>query len=117
MNSPWRFTKESVSGEPIEALDLHSYSAAMARAAIRNYMNSILVKPTLLESSPTKLIPDWTIIVGQGWHSSRDGPVLKDTVLNLLDLEYGIQAVVDDRNLGRVRISADVLRHFVTQRR
>jgi hypothetical protein len=112
IQSPWRFTKDSSSGVPIRAIDLHSYSAAMTRATIRNYMNYSLLSKSL--ESP-EILSDLTIIVGQGWRS-MEGPVLKETVLHLLQVEYGIDAVVDDHNPGRVVITSNHLRRFLAKR-
>lgn len=123
IQSPWRMTKDSnISTEPIMAMDLHSYSAAMTRAAIRNHMNTLALRPaksmmmTNVDNTTTKTI-DWIIIVGQGYHSIDGRPILKDTVLNLLRVEYGIDAVVDDRNFGRVLILANSIQQYLTKRR
>jgi hypothetical protein len=57
----------------------------------------------------------WTIIVGQGWRS-MEGPVWKEAVLNLFKVEYGIDAVMDDHNPGRVVITSNHLRRFLAKR-
>ena len=123
IQTPWRLTKDSSSSpnEPIMAMDLHSYSAAMTRAAIRNHMDTLLSRPgkgTMMTSMDTATtISDWTIIVGQGYHSIDGRPILKDTVMNVLRVEYGIDAVVDDRNFGRILIPVGVIQQFISKRR
>ena len=125
--SPWRVTKDTSSSntnDPVMAMDLHSYSAAMARAAIRNHVNALLLRPgkgtmTNMDSTNTNAttISDWIIIVGQGYHSIDGRPILKDTVLNLLHSEYGISALMDDSNLGRVIIPAISIQRYISKRR
>ena len=122
IRSPWRMTKNStINTEPIMAMDLHSYSAAMTRAAIRNHMNTLISRPgkSMMTNVDTTTTPplDWIIIVGQGFHSIDGRPILKDTVLNLLRLEYGIDAVLDDRNFGRILIPANSIQQFISKRR
>jgi pentatricopeptide repeat domain-containing protein 1 len=126
IESPWRTTKDSNSNnatESIIAMDLHSYSAAMARAAIRNHMNTILSRPwkgvmTNMDTMTySATITDWIIIVGQGYHSVDGRPILKDTVLNLFQIEYGIDAIVDDHNFGRVKIPSQSLQQWISKRR
>ena len=120
IQTPWRLTKDSSSSpnEPIMAMDLHSYSAAMTRAAIRNHMDTLLSKGTMMTNMDTATtISDWTIIVGQGYHSIDGRPILKDTVMNVLRVEYGIDAVVDDRNFGRILIPVGVIQQFISKRR
>ena len=97
-------------------MDLHSYSAAMTRAAIRNHINTLL-RPGKVMNTTLATTLDWIIIVGQGYHSLDGRPILKDTVLNMLRVEYGIDAVVDDRNLGRVLIPANSIQQFISKRR
>lgn len=113
IKSPWRFTGDSVSGEKINALDLHSYSAAMARAAIRSHMESLLSKKG--SDSPQLTAQDLTIIVGKGLRS-EEVPVLKKAVYSLLESEFGITALVDDQNAGRLLIPTESLRRFVATR-
>ena len=120
IQTPWRLTKDSSSSpnEPIMAMDLHSYSAAMTRAAIRNHMDTLLSKGTMMTNMDTATtISDWTIIVGQGYHSIDGRPILKDTVMNVLRVEYGIDTVVDDRNFGRILIPVGVIQQFISKRR
>jgi hypothetical protein len=62
-------------------------------------------------------ITDWIIIVGQGYHSVDGRPILKDTVLNLFQIEYGIDAIVDDHNFGRVKIPSQSLQQWISKRR
>jgi pentatricopeptide repeat protein len=111
IQSPWRTTKDTISEEPILALDLHSYTAAMTRAALRNHMN------TLLRQGKIDVGSDLIIIVGQGHHSMDGRPVLKDAVLSLFETEFGIVGLVDERNLGRVTIPASHLQQHVSRNR
>jgi hypothetical protein len=44
-----------------------------------------------------------------------EGPVLKETVLHLLQVEYGIDAVMDDHNPRRVVITSNHLQRFLAK--
>jgi pentatricopeptide repeat protein len=105
--NPWRITRAST-GESILAMDLHSFSAAMARAAIRGHVDSIAMSkfPFAKEA--------WTIVVGKGLRSD-DEPVLLPTTLSLLRDEYGIEAKVDPQNCGRVVVPFEQLQRYVTE--
>jgi hypothetical protein len=59
-----------------------------------------------------RVIPLVTIIVGQGWRSIEGNRILKETVLNLLQVEYGIDAVMDDHHPG----TSNHLRRFLAKR-
>jgi pentatricopeptide repeat domain-containing protein 1 len=109
--NPWRFAVESSTGVQMNAIDLHSFSAAMSRAAVRSHMESLLSAGL---SSPL-LNEDLTIIVGKGLRS-ENLPVLKRAMKNLLQAEFGIDAIVDDRNSGRLVIPLEDLRFFVGSR-
>jgi pentatricopeptide repeat protein len=115
--SPWRYTKASMSDDIlIYAMDLHSYSAAMARAAIRDYMDTLVHRSRNNKASNTTVISgDCIIIVGQGYHSIDRRPILKDKVMNLLQFEYGIIAIVDETNFGRVRILYNDIQQYISQ--
>ena len=112
VKSPWRFTADSASGKSIRAIDLHSFCCAMTRAAIRSHMDSLML---LTDSHAPELAEDLTIIVGKGLRSEED-PVLKKTVLSLLETEYGITADIDSQNAGRLLVRSDKLRQFVASR-
>lgn len=108
--SPWHQTKDSTTGESMWALDLHTFSSAMARAAIRSHLDSLLARTT------EKRLPDndWTIIVGKGLRS-EDVPVLKSTVQTLLEIEFGIQWEILRENEGRLIVRKEILQDFVTR--
>jgi DNA-nicking Smr family endonuclease len=88
-------------------MDLHKFSAAMARAAVRSHFESMLMNARAI------IADDLIIIVGKGLRSTEE-PVLMPAVLMLLELEYGIQAKVQADNRGRLVVEADTLRAFVT---
>jgi len=92
------------------ALDLHTFSAAMAKAAIRSHLDSLLARTS------EKRLPDndWTIIVGKGLRS-EDAPVLKLAVQAVLKSEFGIQSEVLRENEGRLIVRKESLRKFVTR--
>lgn len=110
VKDPWRFTTNSTDGEQIYAMDLHSCSAAMARAAIRSHVEELLSAGSDLSD----FTRDWIIIVGKGLRT-QDFPVLKRAVCSLLQLEYGIIAITDERNDGRLIVSSETLRRFVAK--
>jgi pentatricopeptide repeat domain-containing protein 1 len=99
---PWRWTKDK-NGEQLLALDLHTFSAAMSRAAIRNVLNTWLNE----NDSTGGLTSDLVIITGQGLHS-RSCPVLQSAAKEVL-LEFGIDAHVDEANQGRLIVSIEKL--------
>jgi pentatricopeptide repeat protein len=105
--NPWRFTRDQ-NDEKLRAMDLHKFSAAMARAALRCHFE------TMLMNSRRPVIPDdgLLIIVGKGLRSAEE-PVLMPAVQKLLEREYDIQATVQANNAGRLVIDADALRAFV----
>lgn len=113
IKSPWRLTLDSVTAEQIKAIDLHSYSAALARAAIRSHMDALHASTDL---DSRMLADDLTIIVGKGLRSEAAVPVLKKAVHDLLQSEYGITATVDGQNEGRLLIPSSTLRQFVDSR-
>ncbi|KAG7362725.1 PPR: pentatricopeptide repeat domain containing protein [Nitzschia inconspicua] len=93
--NPWRRTK-SATGKPILALDFHSFSSAMTKAALRHVID------TWLDESDTTggLHSELVIVTGKGLNSASE-PVLRKTVTDLLQ-EYGIEGKVDETNAGRV---------------
>jgi pentatricopeptide repeat domain-containing protein 1 len=133
---PWKMTRKSASGQMIRAMvswdcistlkqrvthcddffielndqDLHQYSAAMANAAIRSVMES------LLSSKPAHdMTHELVIIVGKG-KGSEDKPVLLPTVQNLLRREYEIAGKVDVANAGRFVIASEGLKSFAKRK-
>lgn len=111
LKSRWRSTKDSTTGDAISVIDLHSLSAAMARAAIRSHVDSLLYR------DPETSVPDedWTIIVGKGLRS-EEVPVLKTTVQSLLKTDYAITADIDSRNEGRLIVRSESLRDFISRK-
>jgi pentatricopeptide repeat domain-containing protein 1 len=105
--SPWKLTAD-LSQHEILALDLHNYSSAMAKAAIRNYFE-LLFSTAHREAEPKPLV----IIVGRGSHNNDTDPVLKSSVYELLVKEYGIYASIDNSNLGRLIVSGSDLQRYV----
>jgi pentatricopeptide repeat domain-containing protein 1 len=103
---PWRFTRDQ-NDEKVRAMDLHKFSAAMARAAVRSHFESMLMNARPI------IADDLIIIVGKGLRSTEE-PVLMPAVTLLLKHEYGIQAKLQANNRGRLVVEADALRAFVT---
>jgi pentatricopeptide repeat domain-containing protein 1 len=130
--SPWRTTtkvsmaisrnatKKQKVIVPLRAMDLHHYSAAMAKAAVRSYLDSLLAS-----RNKNAIIDDhgWTIIVGKGLRSRDNEPVLLPTLRKLLEHEYDIDALKSkssengENNIGRLIVDADTLRQFVAAKR
>ena len=108
LKSPWYHTKDSATGDAILALDLHTYSAAMAKAAVRSHLESLLARKADRPDS------DWIIVVGRGLRSV-EAPVLKSTVQSLLEAEYGIKSKVLRENEGRLIVQLEDLRAFVAR--
>jgi pentatricopeptide repeat protein len=105
---PWVTSYDGKAGSNISAIDLHSFSAAMARTSIRSYLNA-------LTDAGDKLIhDDLTIIVGKGLHSVAE-PILKNAVQELLLDEYGIAAETDDRNEGRLIVRSRALTELASR--
>jgi len=104
--NPWK-TTTNAEGESIVALDLHTFSGSMAKAAIRKTMDTWLDE----NESTGGLSTDFVIITGKGKHSVSD-PVLQEATKMVL-LEYGIEATADKSNRGRIVISiSDLLDCF-----
>lgn len=104
--NPWRFTRDQ-NDEKVRAMDLHKFSAAMARAAVRSHFE------TMLMNARPIIVDDLIIIVGKGLRSTEE-PVLMPAVQKLLEHEYGIQAKFQANNRGRLVVDVDTLRAFVT---
>jgi hypothetical protein len=95
---PWRYTRNAQE-ERVRAMDLHTFSAAMSRAALRSYLERLLAKETVVPAD------DWIIIVGQGRHSVEE-PVLLPTVWRLLQYEYNLPVTTDPVNPGRLVVQS-----------
>ena len=104
---PWRYTLDN-SKSRIRALDLHYFSAALARAAMRDHIESLLDKGVLQDTE------DFVIIIGKGLRSTAE-PVLKKTAVALLN-EYGIAHHIDAENPGRIIVRYNDLADFVSKR-
>jgi pentatricopeptide repeat domain-containing protein 1 len=92
---PWKSTINK-EGESIIALDLHTFSESMAKAAIRKTMDTWLDE----KDNSGGLSGDFVIITGKGKHSAFQ-PVLQRATKKAL-LEYGIKADTDKSNRGRI---------------
>jgi len=110
--NPWRFTRNG-DKNVVRALDLHKFSAAMARAAIRCHFDDLLDTSPPVATTSTVPRDSLVIIVGKGLHSESDEPVLLPTVQRLLEREYGIQATVQANNTGRLVVDGEVLSTLV----
>ena len=108
--NPWRQTKD-LRGEYVRAMDLHNFSAAMAKAAVRTYMDGGIIR-----NKSTQAAEDLLIIPGKGIHSEKD-PVLRQAVVTVLLDEYGVNAFIDESNLGRITIPAEELAKYIAKNR
>ncbi len=59
---------------------------------------------------------DIVFIVGKG-KRSEGKPVLLPAIMNLFEEEYGIFAVLDDNNTGRIRLSMDCIKILVDRKK
>jgi tetratricopeptide (TPR) repeat protein len=115
--TPRNATNQRRVAVPVRAMDLHHYSAAMAKAAARSYLDSLLAS----RSSPVIGDTGWMIIVGRGLRSRDNEPVLFPTLRRLLEEEYGIEVKKakpgdGEYNAGRIVVTADTLRQFVASK-
>lgn len=106
--NPWRVTT-TVNGERVKAMDLHKFSGAMAKAALRGFMDTLTRR-----SKADNKIGDLLIISGKGLHSKKD-PILQTAVLSVLANEYRVDAKVDDSNQGRIIVTSRELRKFLSR--
>jgi pentatricopeptide repeat domain-containing protein 1 len=107
---PWTRTRDPRSGELIRAVDLHNFSEAMAKTAMRSVLESLLQgKP--VHDVTTELV----IIVGKGKGSEYD-PVLLPAVQKLLDEDYEVPCSMDPLNAGRLIVTSEALQSFVARR-
>lgn len=109
---PWR-VRYSPGDKKIKSMDLHQFSAAMARAAIRSYIDQLLNQG---KSKLYTIQDDWIIITGKGLNSEDGLLVLRPTVQHILFNEYGIHATVDESNVGRLIVSSNQLRETVSKK-
>lgn len=106
--NPWRRTKDLTGGYR-RAMDLHYFSGAMAKAAVRTYMDGNLIR-----SQTSHVKEDLLIIPGKGIHSEMK-PVLRQAVIEVLSEEYGVKAVIDESNRGRIVVSAQELERYIAK--
>lgn len=100
---PWKTTKKS-NGQSIRALDLHQFSVALARAAVRSHLEKLL-------AYPHNLAEDLVIVVGKGLRSADD-PVL-GSAISVLCEEYGVDPSYDGSNSGRLIIYRESLHDLI----
>jgi pentatricopeptide repeat domain-containing protein 1 len=105
---PWRNTRDE-KGNYMRAMDLHSFSAAMARAAVRNHLEQLRSK------SPTDEFHDLVIVVGKGLRSGDEQPVLRDAAEQVLLREYGLTSEVDSSNYGRLLVKGEAIKNMVAR--
>eukprot|EP00986_Skeletonema_menzelii_P012920 scaffold7298_cov150-Skeletonema_menzelii.AAC.20 len=107
--SPWvcRYDND---GTLRRMMDLHKFSAPMAKIAVRGYLESLLTR------KKKAIRGDTIFIVGKG-KGSEGKPVLLPTILNLLREELGVDAKVDDNNVGRIRVTGASIDNFIETRR
>jgi hypothetical protein len=83
----------------------------MAKIAVRSFMETEL---TSRRKKPVSA--DAVFIVGKG-KRSEDKPVLLPAIAQMLQEEYGIIAVLDEKNTGRLRVSKDSIRSLVEKKK
>jgi pentatricopeptide repeat domain-containing protein 1 len=105
---PWRNTRDE-KGNYMRAMDLHSFSAAMARAAVRNHLEQLRRK------SPTDVFHDLVIVVGKGLRSGDERPVLRNAAEEVLMREYGLTSEVDSSNNGRLVVKGEAIKSMVAR--
>lgn len=108
--NPWRQTKD-LNGEFIRAMDLHNFSGAMARAAVRTYMDGNIIR-----NQSSQATDDLLIIPGKGTHSEKT-PVLRQAVMAVLSDEFGVKAIIDESNQGRIIVPAKELERYIAKNR
>ena len=109
MVKPWK-TSKNVQGRSIRVLDLHLFSAALGRAAVRSYLESLLAGRRTLADD------DLVIVVGKGLHSRNNAPVLGAAITKMVSEEYGIAASVVESNTGRLNIAKQDLQKLIDTR-
>ncbi|KAL3800075.1 hypothetical protein ACHAW5_004442 [Stephanodiscus triporus] len=107
---PWKRRYDN-DGKLRRMMDLHKFSAPMAKIAVRSFMETELTAPRWKPVSA-----DVVFIVGKG-KRSEDKPVLLPAIAHMLQEEYGIIAVLDETNTGRLRVSKDGIRSLVERKK
>jgi hypothetical protein len=83
----------------------------MAKIAVRSFMETDLISQKKKYDNS-----DVVFIVGKG-KRSEDKPVLLPAIMHLFEEEYGITAVLDENNTGRIRISSDCISSLVERKK
>jgi hypothetical protein len=98
-------------GSMLRMMDLHQFSAPMAKIAVGHYLNSLLKS-----NKGPNITSDALFIVGKGKRSEGQ-PVLLPTIMSILREEYGLKAEIDPINRGRIRVSKSVIEGFIKTKR
>ena len=104
--SPWR-KRFTPNGKRIRAMDLHQFSAPMARIAVRVAMESLLSQRPQHDA-----MVDLVIIVGKGKQSESGDAVLMPEVWALME-EMGVKSSVSETNTGRIIVETKHLRSYI----
>jgi len=107
--SPWKRRCDN-DGELRRMMDLHHFSAPMAKVAVRSYLSSLLTSRNKFNNT------DAVLIVGKG-KRSEERPVLMPAILQLLRDEYEIDATVDKENTGRIRVAKESIERFIRKKK
>jgi len=102
---PWKYTLNSIG---TRVLDLHQFSAPLAKTSIRSMMESLLLTQPVHD-----IKKDLIIIVGKGNGSERGHSVLSPLVKKVLLDEFNITSDTDEWNAGRIVVRAQSLMAFV----
>lgn len=113
LTSPLKVTTDSSSETEILTMDLHSFSAALAKAALRSYFESLLEDAS--QHRPVSKIRPFVVIVGKGQSRTDVEPVLKSVVAEFLSNEYGIVSMTDSKNQGRLVVSKADLEEYASK--
>ncbi|KAL7526551.1 hypothetical protein ACHAXR_002503, partial [Thalassiosira sp. AJA248-18] len=108
--SPWKRRYDN-DGKLRNMMDLHKFSAPLAKIAVRSYMGSLL-SPRRRKFSTA----DAVFIVGKG-KRSEEMPVLIPTILQLFRDEFGIEATIDKKNKGRIRVAKESIENIIESKK
>mmetsp|Transcript_12169 Transcript_12169/g.18185 ORF Transcript_12169/g.18185 Transcript_12169/m.18185 type:complete len:276 (-) Transcript_12169:78-905(-) len=101
-----------------QKIDLHSFTANTARAAVRSVLTDMIRRPKdrpyhdIFNSNPSSLL----IITGVGKRSEEGVAVIKPAILEMLNTEFGIPAMLQAHNPGCIEIFPQYLNKWVRQR-
>lgn len=104
---PWK--KALVNQRSARALDLHQFSSAMTRSAIRSHLEAISFGSVKVEAN-------LVVIVGKGLHSAKD-PVIGSTVTTIIRNEFKTPVSVDPANKGRLIVLKEDLQRLGESRK